>query len=214
MPFEFCVDQAVTKKDLAMILSEAVDYIEAAEIIKINEHSKSDNSINLRVDYNESNEVTTVHWGNPTGNNGGVSHYIVQPRPQWANFSHRIYEVVDFKINGGYRLEFNLDFPRMNNDDLYEVRVITAYRDGGQSVAGPVLVPNDNHQTRDFIKTHTIDKYSKDQPWLEDVWRHISGPMITTETGNSNQVNRSGRGGYRPLEGVRRRFAFARGVAR
>lgn len=203
MPFEFCVDQPVTKKDLAIILSELVDYMEAAEIIKIHEHSRSDNSINLRVGYDKSSEVTTVYWGNPTGNHGVISHYIVQPRPQWANFSHRIYEVVDFDSNGSYRLEYSIDFPLMGNDDLYEVRVITAYKDGSQSLAGPILVPNDDHRTRDFIKTHTIDKYSKDQPWLKDVWRHISGPMVTTKAGSSNQVNRSGRGGYPPLEGVR-----------
>lgn len=184
-PLHFCPNQLVSRGELAKILSEVVDYIEAREIIKIDPNSRTDNSVNLSVSYNEDSWTTTTTWNNPSNSRGGVSHYVLQWRPTWTGFNYRQYEVVRFKASGGYRVEIQ---PTNYTNNAYSVRVITVYNNGDRAVTNESKVPSNKHQLRDLIENKAIGARGDEQPWLVDTWRHLNGMDTDITNGDDNSV--------------------------
>ena len=199
VPFDFCPNQLVARGELAELLVEVIDYIEAAEIIKIDPNAYPDNSIGLAVDYEERTQTTKVSWRNPVGKPSDVDHYVLQWRAPWSDFNYRRYQVVEFDSQKSkYQIEFDYSF---TSSDLYAVRVITVYANGDRSVTNAVKVPSQDRQLRDLIKERVIDVYGDDQPWLVDTWRHMNSPASYLSAGRRDSVSRTGVGGERPVEG-------------
>ena len=187
---------------MAELLSEVVDYIEASQVIRINEGSDPDNSINLSVSYDEDDDkhITKVTWNNPSNNLGNVSHYVLQWRPSWEDFNYRRYQVVEFDDKGKYAVEF---LPPIDGNKIYSIRIITAYDNDDEDhlPTDEVKVPSRAHYLRDLIKSHVIDVYGDSQPWLVDTWRHLNGPELALFDGTRNRVNLSSIGGSPPVAG-------------
>ncbi len=197
VPFNYCPSQLVSRAEMAELLSEVVDYIEASQVIKINEGSDPDNSINLSVSYDEDDDkhITKVTWNNPDNGLGEASHYVLQWRPSWEDFNYRRYQVVEFDNKGKYAVEF---LPPIDGNKIYSIRIITAYDNDDEDhlVTDEVKVPSRAHYLRDLIKSHVIDAYGDSQPWLVDTWRHLNGPELVLFDGSRNQVNLSSIDGY------------------
>jgi len=199
VPFNFCPGQTVSRGEAAETLSGVFDYLEASQIIKITEGSSPDNSIGLKVSFEEErrwNEVKAT-WTNPRNRRGGVSHYVLQWRPSWDDFNYRRYQVVEFDKRGRYEVEF----PRSSSSNIYAVRVIVAYdnEDEDHLATEEVKVNNESHKLRDAIKEHIIDAHGEDQPWLVDTWRHLNGPILDIYPHRKNQVRRTSRSGFGQL---------------
>ena len=204
VPFNFCPGWPATRGELAELLSEVIDYIEASRIITITDGSDRDNSVNLSVSHNEhrsglvgrgslgSRIDVKVTWSNPKNTKGDVSHYILQWRPSWDGFNYRRYQVVEFDQAGRY----SIDFLDKRPSRIYAVRIIVAYHnDEKQLATDEVRIESISHQMRDTIKTYIIDAYSQDQPWLVDTWRHLNSNVSLFRSGAAlGQVTYTGRG--------------------
>ena len=194
VPFHFCPNQLVSRGDMAKMLSEVIDYIDASEIIRVNENSKPNNSVGLSASYDEATGVTTTTWADPDNNSGGISNYVLQWRPSWGDFfNYRRYQVVETNGSGRYEFKFT---PPIIGSEIYAVRVITTYDDGDRLATYEVRVPSKSHNLRDLIKTQVVDVYGSEQPWLIDTWRHLNGPVLDLIEEEKNQVTRTGVGGY------------------
>ena len=195
VPFNFCPKQAATRGELAELLSEVVDYIEASQLIKITEDSDPDNSIRLSVDHKELRSgrriEVDVSWRKPA--KGKVSHYVLQWRPSWGDFSYRNYQVVE----PGKKSRYSVELPQMSPSEIYAVRVIVAYdnKDKDRLATNEVKVDSQSHQLRDAIKTHVVDAHGQDHPWLVDTWRHVNGPHLSLYPYKTDRVTRSSIGG-------------------
>ena len=201
-PFNFCPSQIVSRGELAELLSEVVDYIEAEKIIRITEDSKPDNSIGLSVSFEEVHgwsEKIKVTWTNPKNKRGGVSHYILQWRPSWDGFNYRRYQVVGYNEKGSYEVEL----PRTPSSKIYAFRVIVAYSNENEDhlATDEVKMANKSHKLQDAIEEHIIDTYGEDQSWLVDAWRYSSGPALSVyPRGNRSGVSRFSTGDYNQLQ--------------
>ena len=196
VPFHFCPDQRVSRADLAVLLSEVVDYLDASRIIKLNEGSEPDNSIGLAVSYDEDRGIPRVTWNNPNNSLGRVAHYVVQWRPTWEDFNYRRYRVVEFSPGGRYDESLPVRAPRY----IYAVRVIAVYDndDGDQLATDEVKVPSKAHELRDLVERF-VAIYGADQPWMVDAWRHMDANLPLIPNGRTwipdgpiaakNQVN-------------------------
>ena len=175
VPLHFCPSRRVSRGELAKLLSEVLDYIEAREIISVNSDSMPDESIGLSISYDEDRFATRVTWSNPDNDRGKVSHYVVQWRPVWSDFNYQRYRVVEFEQRGRYSVEF---LPPIAGNEIYSVRVIVAYNNDDQDrlASNEVKVPSKDVQLYDLIKTQMIDAHGDEQPWLVDTWRHLSNP--------------------------------------
>ena len=210
VPFNFCPGRVLTRGELAEMLSEVIDYIEASQIIKITEGSDPDDSIGLSVSHKDHRDgaytEVIITWSNPPRSRGEVSHYILQWRPSWDGFNYRRYQVID---KSGH---YSVQFPRQSSRRIYAVRIIVAYKDGDQLATDEVRVDNISNQMRDTIKTHIIDVYGQDQPWLVDTWRHLdtNGYLDRSILGGFvGQVTRGGRGG----RWGRLKFTYGAGIS-
>ena len=203
VPFDFCPNQLVSRSDLAMLLSEVIDYLEASEIFDLTV-SQTDNSMGLNVNLNQGTFDIDVRWNNPSISKS-ISHYILQWRPYWQDFNYKRYQVVDFKTGGGYLIDFSnldpernyektLDSSNATNGDIYAFRVVVVYANQSQKVTGAVKVPNKNHRLRDNIG-NMVARRGKEQPWLVDTWRHLSAPDVPLGLG-ANKVGKDSVGGY------------------
>ena len=199
VPFDYCPNQLVTRGEMAELLVKTGDYLKAREIIKIDPNLAPDNSINLRVDFEDSTHTTKVSWQNPAGKPSGVDYYVLQLRPSWGDFNYSRYRVVEPNSqDGGYEVKFGHKYGSTPEDiyALYVFRVITVYTDGSRSVTGEVKTPSQNRQLRDLTETRVIDAYGDSQPWLVDAWRHVNGPDSGNfAVGRRNAVGRSSVGG-------------------
>ncbi len=203
-PFNFCPNQIVSRGELAELLSEVADYLEAEKMIRITKDSKPDNSIGLSVSFEEArgwSEEIKVAWANPKNNRGGVSHYILQWRPSWDGFNYRRYQVVEYNKSGRYEVEL----PRTPSSNIYAFRVIVAYSNENKDhlATDEVKMANKSHKLQDAIEEHIIDAYGEDQPWLVDAWRYSSGPALSLyPSDGSSRVTRSSVGDYNQLQQI------------
>jgi len=215
VPLHFCPDQLVSRGEMAKVLSEVLDHIEADGIIKVTPGSEPDNSIGLSVGFDEDRYAITVTWHNPDNRLGDVSHYILQWRPRWIGFNYQRYRVVDFKENGDYTMEFlpavtssELDLALSGDNTGYEnystaignriyysgshgvysLRVVVAYGNDTdrQSATGETKVPIEDYVLHDLIESRVVAVYGDDLPWLVDTWRILNGPHGGVRVGEDN----------------------------
>ena len=179
VPFNYCPNQPVTRAEMAELLVKVTDYLEAREVMGVNSSSRVDNSMDLRVNYDENTQDTRVSWQEPAGKFSDVDYYVLQLRPSWSDFNYKRYQVIEsndqkssYEVSSGYK------HGSTPNElyDLYAFRIIAVHADGSRSVTVEVKTPSQNRQLRDLIETRVIDVYGDSQPWLVDAWRHVNGP--------------------------------------
>lgn len=188
VPLHFCPDRRVSRGELAKLLSEIIDYIEARDFIGVNPDSVPDDSIGLSISYDEDEFATRITWSNPDSHRGKVFHYVVQWRPVWSDFNYQRYRVIEFKQRGKYSVEF---LPPIAGNEIYSVRVIVAYDNDNRDrlASNELKVPSKHVRLHDLIETRMIDAHGDEQPWLVDTWRHLSNPNSGVHSGGAHNVS-------------------------
>ncbi len=201
VPFDFCPHQTVSRADLAMLLSEVIDYIEASKAFNL-AGLKTGGSLGLNVNFSQETFDIDVSWNNSSSSKP-VSHYVLQWKPYWQDFNYRRYQVINFKQAGNYRVNFShlktlyektLDKSNATNADLYAFRVVVVNANGSERATNEVRVPNRHHRLHDNIES-LVKRRGQDQPWLVDTWRHLNTPYAGVGFG-VDQVSLDSVGGY------------------
>ena len=166
-PLRFCPADTISRAQMATLLTRAIDWQKARAEVATN---GSDDSVGLRVTYDEEEYAATASWSAPTASNGRVKHYVLQSRLILEDFGPKFYQIVEAKTN---QTSYQVTVPTTSSNYLYAFRVIVVYEDGKKLATTEVKTPSNVHKLRDAIK-NLVEANQDRQPWLSDTWLHMN----------------------------------------
>ena len=167
-PLKYCPGSATTRGQMATFLSRAIDWQNVEGEVAVNGH---DDSIGLKVTYNEEKYEATASWSAPSATRGQVKHYVLQSRLILEDFGSKFYQIVESSDKSNYQGTVS---NATNSHYLYAFRVIVVYENGQRLATTEVKTPGNVHKLRDIIKEKVVEPKQDEQPWLSDVWVHIN----------------------------------------